>query len=217
MQSTPADLPDSYYSFDAYVTRARWLTYYEQLDIILATQPRRVLEVGIGPGVVKAVLNHYGSDVTTVDVNPALNPDVVADVRDLPGELRSETWDWIICSRVLHHLPKAEVEETLRAVSKLSFRRVLLTVPREDLSVQVTVRRTAGRAHRLRLSAGSRFKRVARRGIIRSAPSGLWMVNGADGIPQRAFAAALRRHFEVKREFVFADDPSHLFYVLAPK
>lgn len=218
MSSNVPDLPPQYYDFGRYVDRARWLTYYRQLITILPTAPQRVLEIGVGPGVVRAVLRDRGVHVETVDVNDALGVDHVADVRALPNAITSTRWDWVLCSRVLHHVPVDEVDGALAQLASLDVGQTLLSVPREDLSFQVTFRRTAGRARHLRLSGGMRLKRaLRRRRVIRTDPSGLWMLGGDNGLGRDRFRSMLAAKFHVHEEFVLEDDPSHVFYVLGPR
>lgn len=176
-----------------------------------------MLEVGVGPGVVKAFLASCGCQVVTVDVNGALDPDVIADVRHLPETLRRDRWEWLILSRVLHHIPRTEIPGALDSVQNVDADRFLVTVPREDLSVQISFRRTAGATRNLRISGGARLKRVLRRHVIRTPPSGSWMLDGRDGISRSEFRAMLCRRFTVEDEYVLADDPSHVFYILRPR
>jgi hypothetical protein len=114
----------------------------------------------------------------------------------------------------MHHIPPEELAATLEAMSGVKASRHLVTVPREDLSVQVAVRRTGGRSRALRLSGGARVKRLLRRKVIRSAPSGLWMLDGRGGVTRARFRAMLERHFVIEDEYVLTDDPAHVFYVL---
>ena len=215
MSSEVKDLPAKYYDFGRYVDRQRWLTYYRQLTLILLTEPKRVLEIGVGPGIVRAVLRDRGVHVETVDINDDLGADHVADVRALPPVVSDGDWDWVICSRVLHHIQKTEIRSALEALSALKAKRVLITVPREDLSLQFTFRRTAGKTRIAKISGGSRLKRALRkRSIIKSEPSGIWMLNGEDGIAPDEFRDELERVFSIHDEFVLQDDPSHVFYVL---
>lgn len=213
----PAKLPADYYEFGSYVNRARWLTYYAQLRILSAGSPQSVLEIGVGPGIVNAVLRARAVDVISVDINPALEPDVVADVRALPEHLLLRQWDWLLVSRVLHHIPGEEVPKVLDGLRRVNAKRVLVTVPREDLSVQVSVRRTAGRSRAFRLSGGSWLKARLRGRLIKSAPSGLWMLGGSRAFSRVEFRSLLASKFAIDDEFVLPDDPSHVFFVLEPR
>lgn len=213
--STPSTLPSEYYNFDRYIDRARWLTYYRQLTLLQLTKPRRVLEVGVGPGIVRSVLRDSGVHVATVDVNDSLAPDFVADVRELPAEVSQQQWDAVLCSRVLHHIPVGEVPSVLDALADLQAFRTLITVPREDLSLQLTFRRTAGRSHSRRIPLGSALKRKLRsRGVIRSEPSGIWMLDDGLSLSKREFDDLIAGRFVIIDNFVLPDDPSHVFYLL---
>jgi len=217
MSAEITDLSAEYYGFGSYVDRQRWLTYFRQLELLLASEPKRVLEVGVGPGIVKAVLKDRGVDVVTVDVNDSLGADYVADLRSLPAAVSEASWDWVLCSRVLHHIPKSELTSVLAAMASLNATKTLVTVPREDLSVQLTVRRTAGGVKNVRASGGSRIKNALRRtSVIKSPGSGLWMLNGLHGLTSDEFADLLRKSFEIVDDFILDDDPAHVFFVLRP-
>lgn len=218
MTIKPKDLSREYYDFSGYVNRARWLTYFHQLELILRTEPASVLEIGVGPGIVRAVLQDRGVAVTTVDVNPDLEADHVGDVRELPESITSRPWDWVLCSRVLHHIPFAEVPSVIKALGLLSSQRLLITVPREDLSFQLSVRRTAGKPHQLRINLGSRLKRALRnRKVLAGSASGVWMLGDKSGVTQSKFRALLEQHLTVDEEFILADDPSHVFFACSSR
>jgi hypothetical protein len=214
MPSDPSQLPAQYYDFGGYVDRQRWLTYFHQLQLLTSTSRGNLLEIGVGPGIVRAVLASREWSITTVDVNASLMPDYVADLRSLPNEIVRQRWDWVLCSRVLHHIPLAELDETLRTMSRLDADRHLITVPQEDLSVQLHIRRTAGRDRAFRVSGGARLKRLLRGRVIRSAPSGRWMLEGEGGLRRSELRALLTKHFFVEQEYALPDDPAHVFFVV---
>lgn len=66
----------------------------------------RVLDLGAGRGGAARAL-WPGAEIVRVDVDPAVEPDVVGDVRALPEGLG--TFDAILASHVLEHLARAEV------------------------------------------------------------------------------------------------------------
>ncbi len=63
----------------------------------------RILLVGKGNGIVDVILDRCGIKVTTLDMRPALEPDIVASVECIPVE--SGTFDCTLCCQVLEHLP----------------------------------------------------------------------------------------------------------------
>jgi ubiquinone/menaquinone biosynthesis C-methylase UbiE len=72
--------------------------------------------VGIGAGIEAAVLRHLGMNVFTVDIDPRLNSDVVASASDLP--FRDKSFDVVIASHVLEHLPFAYFDACLREIAR---------------------------------------------------------------------------------------------------
>lgn len=79
---------------------------------------RRVcLSVGAGPN--RGLPPHYRDfDVTTLDVDPATRPDVVADVRDLSC-LREESFDAVYMAHLLEHFPRWEIGLVLGQVQRV--------------------------------------------------------------------------------------------------
>jgi SAM-dependent methyltransferase len=63
----------------------------------------RALLIGKGDGIVEAILARCGVEVTTLDIQPELEPDIVASVEQIPVEAGS--FDVAVCCQVLEHLP----------------------------------------------------------------------------------------------------------------
>lgn len=57
----------SHYEFGRYVTKQRWASMWHQLDEVMKLRPERVLEVGPGPGVFKAMAGLFGVHVETLE------------------------------------------------------------------------------------------------------------------------------------------------------
>jgi len=85
---TPQELA-SHYDFDKYMQMPRWCSYWHQIRIIQSLQPKTLLEVGVGNGLLRAICTHYGIEVRTIDIDPELKPDVVASVQKIPFEAQS--------------------------------------------------------------------------------------------------------------------------------
>jgi hypothetical protein len=127
-------------------------SYRYQLIYALRSQPRTALLIGKGDGLVMDLLRRARVEVTTVDIDPTLAPDVVASVEDMP--LPADAFDVTLCCEVLEHLPfdrfRVCLEELRRVtrghlvVSVPDLRRFLrfrLQVPRVDLDWQLSLPR----------------------------------------------------------------------------
>ncbi len=91
----------TYYGLDTY-SRERFLHYRLQVLHVLALRPATVLEIGPGDHTVTDILRRRGVEVHTLDHDPKLGSDIVADIRGpLPVEGR---YDVVLASEVLEHL-----------------------------------------------------------------------------------------------------------------
>ena len=66
-----------HYRDAAYNTKERICCYWHQVDEVLSLGARTALEVGPGPGIVTEWLRKAGVEVTTLDMEERLEPDVV--------------------------------------------------------------------------------------------------------------------------------------------
>lgn len=131
-----------HYEFEHYVHKLRWASMWHQLDEVLALKPKRVLEIGPGPGVFCAVARTLGLDVETLDLDPALQPDHVASVFDMPFE--ADAFDVVCAFQMLEHLPFDKSLQALREMSRVAGRALVLSLPdsavRWPVSIHVPTR-----------------------------------------------------------------------------
>lgn len=130
MNDTPLyneNLPRDRYACGEYNHSSRWMSYYHQLRLILATKGTTVLEVGPGHGWMAHILKDQGLAVTTVDVNPELKPDVVAGVDRLP--FPDNSFDVVCAFEVLEHLPFETFIRNLSEMARASRGAVIISLP----------------------------------------------------------------------------------------
>lgn len=122
------------------VDSRRVYSYAHQIQTTLAYAPARVLEVGVGPGLVAAALRSLSVDITTVDVAFDLRPSTVGSVLQLP--FREESFDVSMCCQVLEHLPFENFVPALRELRRVSGS-LVLSLPdiTRNVSLRVGVRR----------------------------------------------------------------------------
>jgi len=104
----------SHYQFRNYVNKHRLLSIWHQLDEVFLLNPSSILELGIGPGLFKLILSHFGYVVTTVDIDPELKPDYVASATEIP--IADNSYDCVCSFQMLEHLP---YEQSLIAFSEM--------------------------------------------------------------------------------------------------
>lgn len=116
-----------------YLTRDRWLSYVTQVATLMDIKPRRVAEIGIGPGVVGAMIEatYPGCQYFSVDIDPELGPKVCASVTALP--FSDGALDAVFCCQVLEHLPYELFIPAMTELRRVAARRVVISLPDESL------------------------------------------------------------------------------------
>lgn len=110
-----------------YLQDGRIFSYAHQIQSVLSFKPKTIIEVGAGGGMVTNALRTAGITVTTIDVQPDLNPDLTAPVTDLP--LSDAQVDVSLCCQVLEHLPFTEFERALRELWRVCRRGMVISLP----------------------------------------------------------------------------------------
>ena len=131
---------DSEVYFKKYDHFRRWVSYWYQIQEVLKLQPKKFLEVGVGNKTVSTYLQNRGLDVTTVDIDPELNPDVVCDVRELSKQFKEDSFDVVLCAEVLEHLPFKDFEKALAEIKKVTRKNVVLTLPNARIPFGVFIK-----------------------------------------------------------------------------
>lgn len=110
-----------------YQSPERFQLYYHLFRTVMDLSPSAALEVGIGSAVVTNLLRQNGVEVTTADFDPALRPDVVADVRNLPFE--DDAFDVVIASQVLEHIPFTDLKLAMGELSRTARNYCVISIP----------------------------------------------------------------------------------------
>ena len=67
-----------------YDIKERFASYWHQINEILSLNSKKILEVGIGGGIVSSYLRIRGKQITTLDTDKNLSPNVVGSVTEIP-------------------------------------------------------------------------------------------------------------------------------------
>lgn len=117
----------SHYFKNSYNSKGRFSSYWHQVDEIRSFADGDILEVGPGNHFVADYLQKRRYSVTTVDIDPNLDVDVVASVTDMPFE--DNSFSVGACFEVLEHMPFSEAVEGLRELRRVSRDYVIVSVP----------------------------------------------------------------------------------------
>lgn len=120
-------VPSTHYTNDHYDHKARWISYWQQINEIMKVKPQSVLEVGLGSGVAASYTKARGVELKTLDVDPSLHPDYVGSVVAIP--LQDKSFDLVCAFEVLEHLPFEDFEKALREMARVARKHVLISLP----------------------------------------------------------------------------------------
>lgn len=110
-----------------YTNSKRVFSYAHQLSCVLEEDGQEILVVGPGPGMVVSMLRLMNFHVTTLDIDPDVNADVVAHVLEMPFSKNS--FDIVLCCQVLEHLPFHDFDKALRLFKEVSRKAAIISLP----------------------------------------------------------------------------------------
>ena len=126
------------YIREKYHGKPMMVSFWYQLIAVKNTHASTMLEIGVGPGFTSHYLQQRGVDVTSVDIDPNLEPDVVGNVLWLP--FPDDRFDIACCFEVLEHLPFELFGQALLELKRVSRQRVILSLPDAGRSIYLGLR-----------------------------------------------------------------------------
>jgi predicted SAM-dependent methyltransferase len=117
----------SQYTTENYESKQRFISFWHQINEIQRLGVSSILEIGIGNGMVSTYIEQRGRRVYTLDIDIALEPQIVGSVESLPFAANSV--DAIACYEVLEHLPFERFVPILREFHRVSRDHVIISLP----------------------------------------------------------------------------------------
>ncbi len=117
----------SHYEFRNYMHKRRWASMWHQLDEVIELQPERVLEIGPGPGLFKAMARAMSIHVETLDLGPDLKPDHVAPADAMPFE--DDAFDVVCAFQMLEHVPYEKSLAIFAEMARVARKGVVVSLP----------------------------------------------------------------------------------------
>jgi len=117
----------SHYDFFTYMKAPRWNSLWHQLDVVSSLKPETVLELGPGTGMFTTLMSHLGMHIETVDIDPELEPDYVANATELPFD--DDSFDVVCAFQVLEHMPFEMALAALDELARVACRNVVISLP----------------------------------------------------------------------------------------
>ncbi len=117
----------THYINESYDSKERFNSYWHQILEINLCQASSILEIGKGNGFLCEYLKTRNHNITTCDIDPTLNPDIIGSVLSLPCS--PNAYDLVVCFQVLEHLKYEFFEKTLRQLFRVTSNRAIISLP----------------------------------------------------------------------------------------
>lgn len=187
-----------------YESPERWASYYTQIDEVLAFAPESCLEIGVGNGIIGDVLRRQGIAVTTLDIDPSLEPSIVGSVEQIP--LGDRSMDVVLCAEVLEHLPFEKFHACLAEIARVARNGVVISLPHWGYTVRAIVD----------IPGLPKVRAAGKLPIAIAHPAGgehFWEI-GKKGYPAKRIMGEMKKQFVIEKEWILPWMPYHHFFRL---
>lgn len=199
-----------HYDFNSYGCFNKWASYWYQLDEILTLEPKSVLEVGAGDGVVAYYLqNNAGISYTSVDIAEDLKPNIVGSVDNLP--IADNSFDLVCCFEVLEHLSFDKLDKSLQELRRVTKQHVIISLPHWGRHFSLSFKLPGWKEIKIQKKINFRPIKHKFRG------QHYWEV-GKKNYPVQLIRKHLQQAgFDIIKDYIAFDSPYHHFFVLKKK
>lgn len=197
-----------HYNFRKYAHKGRWVSYFHQLDEVLALRPKSILEVGVGDSVFGSYIKKNTKvDYKSVDIAEDLKPDVVGSVLSLP--FPDNFFDVVCVFEVLEHLPYEKFDQALSEISRVANKNAVISIPhfgpRFQFFIKIPLMPELSFSWKLPFFRKHEFN-----------GEHYWEI-GKRGYAVFRIVRDIQRHFKIIREFVPFENQYHHFFILEKK
>jgi ubiquinone/menaquinone biosynthesis C-methylase UbiE len=129
----------SHYEFENYFSKERWISFYYQIEELLATNPISILEIGVGSGLLGMMLKSIiHCNYQSMDIDEALKPDFIGSV--LQMDFQDNSFDVIGCFQVLEHLPYEQCfQKALSEMLRVAKKAVVISLPNSGRIIRMHI------------------------------------------------------------------------------
>jgi len=198
--------PNHYFN-ESYDSKGRFISYWHQIHEIVRLRPKRVLEIGIGNGFVQKYLKEGGLNLTTLDIDQELKPDIIGTVLDIP--FADGSFDVIACYELLEHLQYENFYKALSEIFRVCKSYAILSLPDASRVYRVYVQIPKVGVFK-RLISLPRLKNP----IHKFNGEHYWEI-GKVGYPLSKITKDIERPgFNIKKTYRIFENPYHRFFIL---
>jgi SAM-dependent methyltransferase len=201
----------NHYNFANYISKERWISFYHQLDEIISMNPGKILEIGVGSGLLRTIIKdllHY--DYESMDIDEELSPDYIGSILEMP--FSDKQYDVIGCFQVLEHLPFENLEKAFSELFRVAKNAVIISLPNARRILRVNIPKIC------RMKMFNRpFSRLQEHNFDGEH---YWEINKKgyeiDEIKKKMTEIAEKNGFILKRNYRVYEDEYRHFFIFSP-
>lgn len=131
-----AQVSADYYLNKKYLSLDRFISYFYQAEAVFDKAPQKVLFIGVGDGIIPHFFKQKSvCDITTLDFDIKLKPDVVGDIRSLP--FPDKSFDMVCAFEVLEHIPFNDLAVALKEMARVTRKDAVISVPHRRTGLEI--------------------------------------------------------------------------------
>ncbi len=212
---TKKQVEANYYYTKKYASRERFISYQTQIDLIQNSGCRSVLFIGVGDRIVSDYFDRDPKvEITTVDIDPDLKPDLVADVTRLP--FKEDQFDCVCAFEVLEHIPFEDFSKALSELGRVSKENVIISIPHRRSGVELVFKFPYIRSLIKRELVDLKILFPIKFPGFAVSRQHHWEIDRSQ-FPLRKIRSIINKNFEIKKELTPALDFYRRFFVLDKK
>lgn len=203
----PVQVDSSYYLKRGYLTKDRLVNYWHQLNAVLDSESRTVLEIGVGNRIVSDALKKLGLELVTLDIDLELAPDAVGSVVKMP--FPEARFDMVLACEVLEHLPWGDLPSALGEIRRVTKKFAFITLPHSGYVFSFAWKIPLFPATGFCVKIPHFWKKHIFNG------EHYWELGKRSYSVKRVEKEFRQAGFEIKRHAIMADDPAHYHFLLS--
>jgi Methyltransferase domain len=214
----PPQIDSDIYFSRHYLSPERFVGFSEQVNAVVDSANdsdngraiETIAEIGKGSGVTAAILREFGFDLSTIDFDPAVKPDIVASILDLESEINRQ-FDAVLCFEVLEHIRFEDVPQALQNLKAITGKKLFISLPYAGVTFKWQMLMAKYRSISLTLS-----KRIPMFWARHRFNGEHYWEPGKRGFSLGKIEQLFRENFKIKKRWFHPDNEVHVFYCLEP-
>ena len=192
----------------SYDSHGRWNSYWVQIEWILWFKPKTVLEVGPGHGLVSWYLRTVKDlDVTTVDIDPRLKPNIVCSVTELSKHFNEANFDVVLAAEVLEHIPFEYLQTALKEINYVTRQGSVITLPHDCRYMRFLIDSWMFRKTQRLITLDRNKPHIF-------GPRHHYWEIGKKGFDKHKIEEIISKYFKILHSFNIFENPYHRVYIL---